>query len=603
MHMIIFQKMKFSALTLVVAIFTLVACQKDLSGDLPVDAGPLPDLVSKIPASVSGFVTDENNAVVSGATVQFGTSTTTTDRYGYFSFRNVQAVKNAAVVTVIKSGYFKGIKTYIAEANTSAFFRIKLIPKNTAGSFTASTGGTVSLPNGTQVQFPANAIVNAATNVAYTGTVNVSAQWINPTATDLSQIMPGDLRGLDEAGYLKILTTYGMMAVELTGTSGEMLQIATGSKATLTFPLPAVLNASAPTNIPLWYFDETLGLWKQEGSAVKTGNSYVGEVSHFSYWNCDVPNNYVQFNCTVLDTAGNPVQHAFVKVSVVGSPYRSGFGYTDSAGYTGGAVPNNAQLLLEVYPDFNCGTPAYSQNFSTTNVNVSLGNIVVNTTSYAANVTGTVTDCSNNPVTNGFVIVNVNQRYYRYAISNNGTFDFSMLMCSNASNATIIAEDLAGGQQSNPLSYTINTGNNAVPNLQACGTSISQFINYSINGTSYSLTAPADSFIVFSNPQVTPTRIEINGNMFNTAPGGSRYVAFDITDAGIAVGSTQSLINFYTTDIMDSTIITSPINVNITEYGSVGQFIAGNFTGILNGSGPPPSATYNITCNFRVRRR
>jgi len=305
----------------------------------------------------------------------------------------------------------------------------------------------------------------------------------------------------------------------------------------------------------------------------------------------------------VVKNSGQPVSQAFVKVSVVGSPYRAGFGWTDSAGYTGGAVPRNETLLLEIFSDQQCSTPAYSQTFTTGSTNISLGTITITNNTYTANVTGTVTDCSNNPVTNGSVMVNVNQRYYRFPVSNTGSFDFNMLMCSSSATATIVAEDYASSQQSSSLNTTLNAGTNTVGNLQACGTSTSQFINYSINGTAYSLTAPADSFIVFSNPQVTPSRIEINGNGTNIGPGGSRYVAFDITDAGIAVGSTQSLINFYTSNILDSTSITTPINVAITEYGSVGQFIAGNFTGVLTGSGPPPATTYNITCSFRVRRR
>jgi hypothetical protein len=35
----------------------------------------------------------------------------------------------------------------------------------------------------------------------------------------------------------------------------------------------------------LWSFDEAKGLWKEEGQAIKTGSNYVGDVSHFSFWN------------------------------------------------------------------------------------------------------------------------------------------------------------------------------------------------------------------------------------------------------------------------------------------------------------------------------
>src|SRR5689334_11609741 len=87
----------------------IVSCQKELSGDSFTIKETPTDLTTKIASSVSGFVTDETDAAVQGATVQAGSSTTTTDKYGYFEITNAQVVKNAAVVTVIKPGYFKGI--------------------------------------------------------------------------------------------------------------------------------------------------------------------------------------------------------------------------------------------------------------------------------------------------------------------------------------------------------------------------------------------------------------------------------------------------------------------------------------------------------------
>ena len=577
--------------------FFIVSCQKELSGGGFTVTETPPDLTTKIASAVTGFVTDETNAAVEGATVQFGTSTTTTDKYGYFEFSNVQVVKNAAVLTVIKPGYFKGIKTYIAAENKSAFFRIKLLSKTAQGSFDAATGGTVTLTNGLSVSFPA-AAVKLAAGGTYTGQVTVAAQWINPAANDLINTMPGDLRGLDSLGLLKTLTTYGMAAVELTGSAGELLQVADGKKATLTFPIPSSLAGSAPANLPLWSFDETNGLWKQEGRAVKSGSNYVGEVSHFSFWNCDVPANYIQFNCTLHDAEGNAIPNALVKVSVVGTG-NAGYGYTDSSGYTGGAVPDNAQLLLEVFPNYNCGTAVYSQNFTTANSNVSLGVLTIPGTSTAtAHVTGTATTCANTPVTNGYVIMFQNNQYSRYELDNTGSFEFSYLLCNGAEQVNFIAEDAAAGEQSTPLSYTLNTGDNAVGNLQACGVTTEQFINYTQDGATHSYTSPTDSFFMYANPQSVPSSIYIFG--MSTISGGPNAptVSLAFTDAGIAAGSTQQLLSFGT----DSTQVTTPIDVNITEYGVIGQFIAGNFTGTLTGP-PPGNLPTNVTCSFRVRRQ
>ena len=580
-------------LTAVFGCILFLSCQKDI--DYVTNDLVLPDLTTKVTSSVSGFVTDENNIAVLGANVSVGGTTTTTDKYGYFEVKNVQVVKNAAVVTVNQSGYFKGIKTYIATANKTAFFRIKLIPKTNGGSINGGSGGSVTLSNGLIIALPANGVVTAGSGTAYTGTVSVAAQWINPVATDLNETMPGDLRGIATDGSLKTLTTYGMAAVELTGASGELLQIATGKKATLTLNIPSSILATAPATIPLWSFDETNGLWKQEGEATKTGNTYVGEVSHFSFWNCDVPANYVHFDCTVLDPSGAPVPYALVKISVVGGGSNSsGYGYTDSSGYVGGAIPGNANLLLEVFSIHSCGTAIYTQNFSSTNINVSLGNITVNTATSSAIVSGTVTNCSNAPVTNGYIMILENGWYYRLPLSSTGAFNFPVLLCNSTSvNVTIIAEDITGGQQSTPLNHTLVIGPNVLGNLQACGTTTQEFITYSIDGgtTSSTLTMPADSVYHSGNGST------IQSSIYGYSPGNpNNQVNFSFSNTGIGVGTTQSLLSFYTIATGQGTTTGT---ITITEYGAVGQFISGNITGTVINSTP---TTYNIVCTFRVRR-
>lgn len=586
-------------LTSIIAVLFFASCQKTtgiVETPTPPVVIPTPsDLTTKVSSSVSGFVTDGSDVPVKDASVQIGTSTVLTDKYGYFEVRNVQVVQNAAMVTVNKTGFFKGIKTYIAAANKSAFFRIKLIPKTVSGTINGTAGGAVTVTGGLLLSFPANAIVNASTNAAYTGTVNVTAYKIDPTNADLPRIMPGDLRGLNTESQLQLLTSYGMAAVELTGAGGELLQIAPGKKATMTMPIPATIIASAPASIPLWYFDETIGLWKQEGTATKTGNNYVGDVSHFSFWNYDVPANYVIFNCTVVNSAGLPIPNVQVKISQVSNPNSAGYGYTDSAGYVGGAVPNNSTLLLQVFGNNNCNVASYSQTFNTTNVNVSLGAITISTATSLSVISGTVTNCSNAPVTNGFIIIQNGYIFSRHALSATGTYSVNRLLCGTApNNITLIGEDVTAAQQSNPAVYLIVAGTNTIPTIQACGVSIQQFFNYTINSTGYNYAVPADSLTLSGAGSSTDYFVYLNNA--NPNSGTMRFLR-----TGIAQGSIQNLISFTPSQIPSTSTIITPIGVNITEYGVVGQYVAGNFSGVV--TGPPPANTvYNVTCNFRIKR-
>lgn len=579
-------------------LFSMAACQKEIN---EFGTSDNIDLTSTVKSTVSGFVTDENDQAVEGAQVMVGNINTTTDAYGYFSVRNADVVQNAALVSIKKNGYFPGIKTYIATANKAAFFRIKLIPKLNAGSFSATAGGTIALSNGLSIQFPADAIINLASSSSsnYSGVVNVAASWINPTSADVNPTMPGDLRGIDQVGALKILQSFGMVAVELTSPTGDLLQIAPGKKATLTFPIPNGIINDAPANIPLWYFDETIGLWKEEGNAVKSGNTYVGEVSHFSFWNCDVPSNYVQFNCTIVDADGAPVSYASVKISVVGSPYNAGWGITDSSGYVAGAIPNNANLLLEIFPNYNCGNAIYSQSFSTLTTNISLGTITIPiTTTNQANVSGTVTNCSGMPVTNGYIIMNKDNQFFRYNLNNAGAYNFTSLLCSNSGSVSFIGEDISTQQQSATINYTLISGNNVVPNIQACGITTEQYFNYSINGANYSYTSPVDTFYSWANTQSIPTYISISASPITS---NTRFGTISFDQTGIAVGSSQLMNMFYVSEIVDSTTFNAPINVNITEYGNVGEYVTGNYSGNMTGAAPA-NTPYVISGSFRVRR-
>ena len=404
-----------------------------------------------------------------GATVKAGAGITKTDKYGYFRFDDVMVVKEAAVVTVEYSGYFNAIKTYAVTEGKPAFFRIKLLPKTIAGTIESVAGGTVSLPNGLSITFPANAVKDIATGLLYNGTVKVAAHWIDPTSPELNNIMPGDLRGINTQGAMKLLTTFGMVAVEITGSGGESLKIIEGKKAEMSIPIPASILAIAPATIPLWYFNEQKGLWKEEGIATKTGDKYIGEVSHFSFWNCDIPANFVQFSCTILDNNNNPVPFARVKISEISNPVNARWGFTNSAGFVSGFVPSNTSLKFELYNSGVCSAIIYSQNFNTVNIAYSAGNIIMpSTTTSMATISGTVTNCANNPVTNGYVMITVNNEFTRYYLNTQGAYNFSVFICSNPAPLIIYAVDLDSLKESSVVNYNLSPGVNAMPPMQTC---------------------------------------------------------------------------------------------------------------------------------------
>lgn len=578
----------------------LAACQKDFSIDNGVIDPDLPP-ATNITATVSGRVTNELGAPVKGAMVTAGTSTAITDVNGMFKINNAGLVDRAAFVKVEKAGYFLGSRTFRATDASKNYVEIQLLPKTTIGAVNASAGGTLTLSNGSVITLPANGVVLKSNNAAYTGVVKVAMAWIDPTSASLQQIMPGDLRGVDASGAERGMISYGMMGVELEGTSGEKLQIAPGKKAQLKFPLPSAIQAGAPATIALWSFDETTGLWKQEGTATKVGTKYEAEVSHFSFWNCDAPFDIVAFQAIVKDQNGNVMPHVLVKIKRLPGTgwYNSGAAFTDSAGKVSGMVPKNEQLVLEVYGSSACNAVLHTQNIGPFNSTASV-NVTVNVPSALTfTISGTAENCSAAPVTDGYIEVQAGFRTYRAPVVN-GAFSLSFTGCSPTQQVDYFVADNASNQQSTPVTTTITSGNNAVGVVAACGISTQQFINFTVDGTNYNFTVPADSLTAYKNQQggMTGGGTSVSGL---ASTGSFRFIGW--TFDGSATGNFPlSYIDLSVPSLNDSVVVSTamPVTVTITEYGQPGGYISGSFSGVLAGSLTP---NHTIQCSFRVRRQ
>ena len=575
---------------------SLLSCQKEVKNDDPGTGGGTGTVVNPTPVqgTVTGKVIDNNNNAVTGATVKAGSNTTTTDNRGLFRFNNIQLDKYSAVVTVEKSGFFKGYRVFSASPNNTNFIKLKLVPKTLIGSIDAVAGGSLSLPDNSKITLPASGIVVRSNNQSYSGSVKVYAEAIDPTSADIAQIVPGSFQGTDADNNRVILKSYGMLAVELEGSGGEQLQIATGKTAKLKFAIPSSLRSTAPATIPLWSVNETTGLWKEEGSATKGTDYYEGDVSHFSFWNCDVsiPTLFLELN---LKTVEGSLPFTPVKITRVNSGGAS-YGYTDSTGHVGGLVPKNEPLLLEVFS--NCNQPVFSQNIGPYSSNTNLGTITVTIppVNYLQ-ITGSAVNCSNQPVINGNAMIYYDGHLYNKPISN-GNFSLTVTRCSN-SNATVevVAVDNIGNEQSSIWSGTASSGTVSTGTLSACGTSSVSFFNYTLDGTNYSLsTATADSFFVSTGNATSQPATLIMAFKKNQP-----NINIDFYTQGGAVGTFP--VMFMTANQYGDSSITlvTPFNVTFTSYGVVGQFIEGSFTGqfreILNNN------LHNVSATFRVRRR
>lgn len=582
------------------------ACQKEFSNE--VYTGPsgqiMPNLSVKVNASVSGFITDETGAPVDGANITAGNKQAITNKFGFFSIEDALLPAVAGFVKVEKNGYFSGFRTFVAKEAKETFVRLQLIPKKEAGTIDATAGGTATTSDGAKVSLPANGVVVAGSGAAYTGRVHVAAHWLNPTAADLQLTMPGDLRGIDSAGFMNQLLTYGMLAVELTGDAGQKLQVATGSLATISTPIPSGQAATAPATIPLWSFDEANGLWKQESIATKTGSEYVGKVSHFSFWNCDVPSKLVSFTAQVVNEKLQPLKNVAVSISIKGQPYSARWGYTDSAGHVYGYVPANANLVLEILTE--CRTPVFTKEFSTTTTAVDLGSITATLTQYAVTISGTAVDCNNQPIRDGYVFTTGSNFVNRIFIDN-GAFKHAGLLCTNTGTLiTAVAIDNENAEQGIPQEFTIQPGDNSLGELHACGISTATQITFSVDGLVTTLsdtTSYGTQGLVgyFTDSAITGALTKV---IDRTGRGNATSkINFDF-DGETVTGDAHILKSLFLPGTLpyngQSHPTSTPIVVSVSEYGPAGGFITGSFSGTVLDSAK--INTHTIKCSFRVKR-
>lgn len=414
-------------------------------------------------STLFGLVLDENQNPVEGASVNYKNASTTTDEYGVYKIENVKVNDQHNFITIEKSGYFEGCRTFRTNRERRFNHTTILLEKNFNKNFSSASGGTLTDGN-INLTFPANAIVVDDSKTDYSGTVQVAIRYLNPSDLNTSLSMPGDLTGITLNDELNILTTYGMVYVELQSPQGEKLQLKSDIKATMTATIPSELISQAPSELPMWHFDNSAGAWKEEGIAQRVGNEYVAEVSHFSCWNYDYNAPSIVLSGRILDQDNIPLANIHVWVSAIGE-YLGGHGNTDDEGRFSGRVAKDIPLELKIF-DFGSecsfNDPLYVTQIGPFNTDTDLGDITINLDETSIiNATATLLDCNGNLLTNGIARTSNNQVFE----ITDGTFDVSLTTCNqNPKIVTFVDRDLL--KQSVP--YTINVGDNDLGTITVC---------------------------------------------------------------------------------------------------------------------------------------
>jgi hypothetical protein len=367
--------------------------------------------------TVTGVVRDQNGNNLSGITVQCDGQTATTGNFGEFTFKNVTVSDNRIVVYSNPSNYFAATATEIPSSTKRTMMNLTLMTKTTTQVLSSSTGGSATHTSGSSVTIPADAVQKNGTS--YSGNVNVAVAYLDPTQSSFGSLTQGpDMKAVNSSGKEGTLSSYGIIRVELTDDSGKELNLSSGKSATIKVPVPSSLQGTAPATIPLWYFDETKGVWVEEGSAVKTGNEYVGTVSHFTDWNCDV---YTSSQATIT---GRIVDCNNEPVSYIGIRLGQTYAWADQNGVFSRRVPSGLTLDCQVEATGNIyglTSDPFSIPSLTDGQQYNVGDVKL--TTCPTYVKGKVVDCNNNPTDAWIKLKSATNGYLQFLpVSLDGTF-------------------------------------------------------------------------------------------------------------------------------------------------------------------------------------
>ena len=533
-----------------------------------------------------GQVLDDAYNPIAGVAISIGTLTTQTDVNGVFVINNASVLDKFAFVKASKIGFIDGSRTVVPTSGKNNI-KIILVPNTPIQTIASGAPSTVALSSGTQVKF--DGAFTDSSGAAYSGPVSVSLYHLTTSKTNIRFIMPGSLLAQATDGSAQVLETFGMLNVELKGSSGQKLNIAPGHSAQLSSVIDGSQLSTAPTTIPLWHFDEAEGYWKQEGSATKVGNKYEGSVSHFSWWNFDGNYNTAILNVKVVNTAGDPIANADV-VLVAGTSTSYFTNITNGDGLVSGTVPANQNIVVKILDA--CGLVIYTTTIPAlaTNSNYTLPTVVISTSSAnVSTIKGVLQKCDGTNVTNGYVILGTGFKRQIASVTN-GSFTFNSMFCGSTSpNFIYVGYDNDAQQTTGVLTGIYTNPITNLGNILAC-TSVQEYISIQIDGGTtkffYSVNATQSG-----NPNKFQLTITNGIDFFS-------LVGFNT----LGIYPSSNDFAFESSLLIGTTIISPSISntmqYTVSSYGAVGQYVNVSMAGTYTAGG----ITHTLTGYMHVIR-
>ena len=169
---------------------------------------------------------------------------------------------------------------------------------------------------------------------------------------------------------------------------------------------------------------------EEKVKAIFQGDKYIGEVSHFTFWNCDVNWDLIYLDGNVL-LDGDALGGATICLSFDNGRFtNTACTFSNGNGIFSGQVPANTTLTFNVYGSYSdCGFIYYMEEIEPFSDDVTLNPInqmVLTMNNDLLNITGAMVDFYNNPISNDYAKIKVGL-YTFYAYPDIGEIDFTFI--------------------------------------------------------------------------------------------------------------------------------------------------------------------------------
>jgi len=402
-----------------IAIFLLLfsSCTKDedvVLENFNQSSTPKTELFS----TFSGIVLDVNQNPLPDVAVRIGESATSTDELGLFE---LDGFFNAAGTSVRlqKDGYFNANGYVVPILDEKSQIKLYLRERVSDVMFNSEEDNSISNKE-YSLKLSKSSYIDESDNT-YTGDVSVYISHTNPSSGDLNEFFPGTMISRESETESYAIQSYGVIQVELVGNNMQDLNI--NKSAILSMTIPDNLLNDAPDQLSLFSLDESNGLWVKEGLALKEGNQYIAEVSHFSTWTIGEEFDHVPYSATVLRDGQ---AYAYATVNVNDGINQRKFRTTNEGSISFG---NFADQNLNIQIENSCGDVIYEDNVSIGSTAV-VDEIIINEPIEYIVVSGSLT-CEGES-SDGTVLIFGDSNVIPFSVnSDQGSYSFEVEKCGS----------------------------------------------------------------------------------------------------------------------------------------------------------------------------